>query len=440
MMDRARTGPASPRRSRLRAGEDALMLLQTNVGRSAIMHRTPILCRRTLMNERVLCRRRVGKGLLSGLAALLLFCGSVGQARSQFLYWANRDGGTIERANLDGTGAVILVDGQNLPTRPALDLASGLMYWANNGGGDIWRAKLDGSEQTGLVSGLSSPNYPVVDLGGGFIYWSNPGEIWRAKLDGSDPTRLVAEGGVGLALDLAGGKMYWSDQGHGTINRANLDGSNLEVLVDGQSVPRHLALDLPGGRMYWTNGTSGDIRRAHLDGSGQEIVISGLISPIGIALDLAHAKLYWSHYVSAGDIRRANLDGSGQETLITGLPGPTGIALDLGAPGTAVFFAVAAPASAASGNSFDLTVTALDPYGNRDVNYQGTVTFSTTDHDSGVVLPADYTFTTGVGGDNGVHIFSGGVTLVAVGDQSLTVIDKVSGITGSASMTVGPGP
>jgi hypothetical protein len=231
--------------------------------------------------------------------------------------------------------------------------------------------------------------------------------------------------------------MYWSDQGRGTINRANLDGSEVEVLVDGQSVPRHLALDLPRSKMYWT---SGDIRRANLDGSGQEIIISGLISPVGIALDLARGKLYWSHYVSAGDIRRANLDGSGQETLITGLPGPTGIALDLGAPGTAVFFAAAAPASVASGNSFDLTVTALDPYGNRDVNYQGSVTLTTTDPDSGVLLPADYTFTTGDGGDNGVHTFSGGVTLITQGDQVLSVTDTASGITGSVTITVGPGP
>jgi hypothetical protein len=55
-----------------------------------------------------------------------------------------------------------------------------------------------------------------------------------------------------------------------------------------------------------------------------------------------------------------------------------------------------------------MTITALDSYGNIDTAYQGTVTFSTTDPDSGVVLPADYTFTTGDGGDNGRHTFSGG--------------------------------
>jgi hypothetical protein len=102
-------------------------------------------------------------------------------------------------------------------------------------------------------------------------------------------------------------------------------------------------------------------------------------------------------------------------------------------------FQVTAPLTTISG-PFNMTVTALDLSGNIDTNYQGTVSFSTTDPDSGVVLPADYTFTTGNGGDNGVHSFSGGVTLVTVGDQTLTLTDTVSGIAGSATITVGPGP
>jgi hypothetical protein len=103
-------------------------------------------------------------------------------------------------------------------------------------------------------------------------------------------------------------------------------------------------------------------------------------------------------------------------------------------------FLITAAATAVSGTPFDVTVTALDPSGNIDPTYQGTVTFTTTDPDSGVVLPADYTFTTGVGGDNGVHTFPGGVTFVTVGDQTLTATDTVSGSTGSATVTVGSGP
>jgi hypothetical protein len=87
-----------------------------------------------------------------------------------------------------------------------------------------------------------------------------------------------------------------------------------------------------------------------------------------------------------------------------------------------------------------VSITALDAYGNIDSNYQGTVSFSTTDAGSAVVLPAGYTFTTGTGGDNGVHAFPGGVTLVTAGDQTLTVTDTVSGISGSFTISVGPVP
>ena len=102
-------------------------------------------------------------------------------------------------------------------------------------------------------------------------------------------------------------------------------------------------------------------------------------------------------------------------------------------------FHITAAPTVVGGTPFDVTVTALDPNGNADVTYQGTVTFSTFDPDSGVVLPADYTFTTG-GGDNGVHTFSRGVTLITVGNQTLTATDTVSGMTISVTITVGPGP
>jgi hypothetical protein len=148
--------------------------------------------------------------------------------------------------------------------------------------------------------------------------------------------------------------------------------------------------------------------------------------------------MYWAWF-GGGKIERANLDGSGQEILLTGLNGPGGIALQFErAPGN--YLLVTAPLAAVSGTPFDVTVTARDSSGNLDPTYQGTVTFSTADPGSGVVLPPDYTFTTGSGGDNGIHTFSGGVSLVTVGDQTLTVTDKVGGITGSATITVGAGP
>jgi len=71
------------------------------------------------------------------------------------------------------------------------------------------------------------------------------------------------------------------------------------------------------------------------------------------------------------------------------------------------------------------------------MNYAGTATWTSSDTDSGVVLPADYTFQAS---DSGMHLFPAGVTLITLGDQTLTATDTVSGITGSATVTVGSGP
>src|SRR5579871_1446033 len=58
---------------------------------------------------------------------------------------------------------------------------------------------------------------------------------------------------------------------------------------------------------------------------------------------------------------------------------------------SASIFLQTAPAKVTAGVPFDLTVTAVDPFGQLALGYRGTVTFSTTDSDPGVVLPADYT-------------------------------------------------
>jgi hypothetical protein len=96
-------------------------------------------------------------------------------------------------------------------------------------------------------------------------------------------------------------------------------------------------------------------------------------------------------------------------------------------------FLVTAPATAVSGTAFDVTLTAVDPYGNVDMNYAGTVTWTSSDTAPGVIVPPDYVFDAG---DMGTDTFPGGATLITPGDQTLTATDTVSGITGSATVTV----
>ena len=87
-------------------------------------------------------------------------------------------------------------------------------------------------------------------------------------------------------MDPVGGKIYWTDRRTDRIQRANLDGSEVEDLVtDGLLNPQGIALDLTDRKMYWTDWGTDTIQRANLDGTGvEDVVTTGLMDPWGIAL------------------------------------------------------------------------------------------------------------------------------------------------------------
>ena len=96
-----------------------------------------------------------------------------------------------------------------------------------------------------------------------------------------------------------------------------------------------------------------------------------------------------------------------------------------------------------AGAAFTLTVIALDQFNQPASSYAGTVQFSTSDTYSNngttpktPLLPPNYTFTASntPGTDNGIHVFTGSVTLITAATQTVTATDTVTGsIAGSSS-------
>ena len=76
----------------------------------------------------------------------------------------------------------------------------------------------------------------------------------------------------------------------------------------GLEFPVAIALDVAAGKMYWTDVEAASIQRANLGGSQVEILVSmGLLSlPVGIALDVTAGKMYWTEWNTR--IQRANLE------------------------------------------------------------------------------------------------------------------------------------
>ena len=225
------------------------------------------------------------------------------------MYWTDNGTGKIQRANLDGSNVEDLITtGLSQPRGIALDVGRGKMYWTDGGTDKIQRANLDGSNVEDLITTeLSRPQRIALDVGRGKMYWltypsSGIGKIRRANLDGSQIEDLIT-GRIksSITLDVGRGKMYWvvdppNNPRTAKMQRANLDGSNVEDLItdlrrSGYFKP--IALDVGRGKVYWTDSiytgrsNRGKIQRANLNGSNVEDLITGVAGVLyGIALDV----------------------------------------------------------------------------------------------------------------------------------------------------------
>src|SRR5215472_1423428 len=150
----------------------------------------------------------------------------------------------------------------------------GRLYILDLSGDRIFTVNPDGSEKTVIVTGCRFPDGIVVDVEQGHIYWTNmgvpnlnDGSIECADLDGQNRKTIIPKGVTftpkQLHLDRTNRKLYWSDREGMRVMRANLDGSQVETLVDTSaddsrpgSDPRKwcvgIAVDTDGGKFYWT--------------------------------------------------------------------------------------------------------------------------------------------------------------------------------------------
>ena len=243
------------------------------------------------------------------------------------LYWTNMgnpkaNDGSIFRSDLDGRNMITIIapGGTFTPKQLQIDKPNGKLYWCDREGMRVMRANLDGTRIETLVDTSQGDPRPgpdptkwcvgvVVDADAGKLYWTQKGG---------------------------------DNAGDGRILRANIDipkgqtptnRTDIELLYDKLPEPIDLDLD-PGTRLlYWTD--RGDpprgntVNRAPLDApQGRrrppEIVFSNLMEGIGLALDPKHDRMFITDF--AGSVYSANLDGSGQKTLFFAEGNLTGIA------------------------------------------------------------------------------------------------------------------
>ena len=211
------------------------------------------------------------------------------------LYWTNQNDGSIWAANRDGTSPHVISNAG----LAGWDIAVGgdHLYWTVLGrspsGGAIWEANLDGSDPHAIVTGQAAPVGIAVNSGN--IYWSTTGDnsagagaIWQANLDGSSPHAIVTGQFEPFGIAVNSGNLYWtaahaSATGAGEIWSASLDGSSPHAIVTGQDAPFGMAAD--GSHLYWTNELGGTVNEANLDGTDpRSIVTTGVNQPLMMAV------------------------------------------------------------------------------------------------------------------------------------------------------------
>ena len=293
------------------------------------------------------------------------------------IYWSETaswsapgTGGTVRRANGDGTGATTIATGYSRVDDVEVDATNGRVYWNNWASGapsaseGIWTSALDGSgtmQLTGVAQSNSSSGFAsgmhgiALDPASGVIYFtrgvsyadSNGGpEVSKVNTNGTGYTRLNTSNTSwftsGIAVDSTNNYVYFGSPGvlntttGGAVNRVNTDGTgqvdNLVPHTDG--VGRSLALDANAGLLFFsswnigTPSTGGGIFVLDLVGGGVNQILNDPTTGIpDIELDVLSQRIYWTDF-TRGEIRSANYSGGNLMTVLSGLNNPFGLALE----------------------------------------------------------------------------------------------------------------
>jgi hypothetical protein len=248
--------------------------------------------------------------------------GIVVDAKAGHIYWTNMgvpnlDDGSIERADFDGRNRRTVVPRgvTHTPKQIHLDKDGGKLYWCDREGMRVMRANLDGSKVETLVeTGRGEADRRdqtrwcvgiTIDPKFRKIYWTQKGPdnaglggVFRANIDipkGESPAarsdiellfdRLPEP--IDLELDLTNRVLYWTDRGDpprgNTVNRAPIDTKAVpEILITHLMEGIGIALDVPGNRIFVTD-FAGSVYSADLDGKNERNFLYAQGNLTGIA-------------------------------------------------------------------------------------------------------------------------------------------------------------
>jgi hypothetical protein len=244
------------------------------------------------------------------------------------IFWVTRY--DIWSANLDGTDKKHLVHEDPASTSwfsaLAVDPVDRKIYWTETTFNRIYRADLDGTGAVMLVEGIPANSEQLaVDAAGGKVYYGSPEGLWRCGLNGGNPEEITASlASLGLiqamAIDPVHRRLYWTDDNQ--VYYAPLPtGTDLTGTISAFGPPATgtidgLDVDGTAGIVYWA--IYGAFEMVTVSASSPaELVIS--VSPDytakGFAVDPFGRTVYWAEDVGSALVKACDF-GSAADTTI----------------------------------------------------------------------------------------------------------------------------
>ena len=208
------------------------------------------------------------------------------------IYYTDDSNGALMRADLDGSNQELVADGFSRPRGVALNIDDNKAYVVDRG--------IDAVYVVDLTNGTSEVLYDTsnglgelpeaIDYFDGNLYITcveiDFETVWKAKADGSAIDNIIGYGaggyGYGIAIDKVNSKIYFDNQEDGVIMRSDLDGSNVETVVEKVGRVYGIAVDGTNGQLYFADSGDGLIKKTDLNGNGLVAVSLELEDPLGI--------------------------------------------------------------------------------------------------------------------------------------------------------------
>lgn len=211
-------------------------------------------------------------------------------AKNRAFYW-HSDNGAIRKHELDTeTETILLQQPLIVPTNIHLDYANQQLIWTDEWRRIVAQGDVNGQKTTihPLPEGyqdlrfnrLSTGWHPVRQT----IIMVAINEVIHFTDNGTQVYPRTRPNPVAdVAVDWRTDKLYWVEANN--LVRADLDGSNEELLRTDLSHPRSLVIDIEAGHLYWALASANQIVRSNLNGENVEIFpVDGYVRDLALEI------------------------------------------------------------------------------------------------------------------------------------------------------------